>query len=115
MRTVKPIILFCFLLALFSLTLSPVIGYGTDGAGGQVNTGGKISFYEVETLPDELTPVVPGIQDLSTKKDNATVEKPVGNLPSTGELIRTFSFIGIGIVLLNLLIIVLRRRVKEGE
>lgn len=102
-------------MALFSLNLSPVIGYGTDGTGGQVNTGGKISFYEVETLPDEVAPAIPEIQGSSTKQDTDTLKKPAGNLPITGELIGTLSFIGIGLVLLLLLLIVLRRWIKEGK
>lgn len=112
MRTNKMIILFCSLIVLISLVLSPVISYGTDGAGGQVNTGGKITFYEEEVTPDESKPQEPGS---SSEQEAELVKKPAGNLPSTGELIGNFGFIGIGLVLLFLLLIVLRRWTKEEK
>lgn len=112
MRTNKMIILFCSLIALFSLVISPAIVYGTDGAGGQVNTGGKITFYEEEVISDESTPQEP---DSSSEQEAELVKKPTGKLPSTGELIGNFGFIGIGLVLLFLLLMVLRRWTKEEK
>ncbi|MDA9471869.1 hypothetical protein C240_2047 [Enterococcus sp. 5H] len=89
--------------------------YGTEAAGGQVNTGGKISFYEEEAIPDEVAPIAPEESGSSSDQDTAGVKKPAGNLPSTGELIGNFGFIGIGLVLLFLLLIVLRRWTKEEK
>lgn len=102
-------------MALVSLAISPLMVHGTEGTGGQVNTGGKISFYEKETTPEETTPIVPNKPELPADKDTGTAEKPAGNLPSTGELIGNFCFIGIGLVMLFLLLIVLRRWTKEEK
>lgn len=99
-------------MALVSLAISPLMVHGTEG---QVNVGGKISFYEEETIPDETTPIVPDEPESSVDQNTGTAKKTAGNLPSTGELTGNFGFIGIGLILLFLLLVVLRRWTKEEK
>ncbi|MCA5014181.1 LPXTG cell wall anchor domain-containing protein [Enterococcus sp. S22(2020)] len=111
MRMNKLIILLSSLILLISLAVVPSTVYGTEGAGGQVTTGGKISFYEDSLEPSENLPEVGS----STEQESEVVVKPVGKLPSTGELIRNFSFVGIGLLVLFLLLLLVRKRVKEEK
>lgn len=75
------------------------------------NYGGKISFYEDSLEPSENLPEVGS----STEQESEVVVKPVGKLPSTGELIRNLSFVGIGLLVLFLLLLLVRKRVKEEK
>lgn len=115
MRNIKSIILFCSLIALFSLVISPAIVYGTDGAGGQVNTGGKITFYEEEIVQEESTPDASEEAETDTKPEADTSAKPAGRFPSTGEMLGNFGFIGIGLLLLFLLLLLVRKWTKEEK
>lgn len=102
MRKMKTITLLYSLLALVHLMLVPVAVYATEGAGGQVNTGGKISFYEEKLPPEEPKP----------EPAKPTV-KPKGNLPSTGEMIQQFWLVGIGLLLL--LVLFVWRKYRRGN
>ncbi|WP_271491357.1 LPXTG cell wall anchor domain-containing protein [Enterococcus sp. 5H] len=114
MRTNKLIIIFCSLIVLMSASLWPVIVYGTEGAGGQVNTDGKISFYDEEVESDESTPIETDKPE-SSLEDDDSAKKPAGNLPSTGERMGNFGFIGIALVLLVFLLVMLRKWTNKEE
>lgn len=99
------IILFgCSLLLWVGTIVSGPIVQAKEGTGGQVSTTGKISFYEEVTEPSSSAPV-----ESSTAKPT----KPIGNFPSTGEQIRTYSLILGGMILLFFLLLFLRKRRKE--
>lgn len=110
--------IFYSLLTLISLTFAPTFVHGTEGVGGQVNTGGKISFYEekedgtidssdsTSPQPDENAPT-------PAEKEDGSVIKPSGKLPSTGELVQRFWLAGLAIVLLVVWIV--RKKTKGGK
>ena len=102
MKHKKIIILICSLAVVFSLLLKPSASQATDAVGGQVNTGGKIIFYE-ETLPPEAT--------LSSSEN---VEKSAGSFPSTGEIIQR-AWPMTGVLLLFLLLYLLERRKEKNS
>ncbi|MGL4694504.1 LPXTG cell wall anchor domain-containing protein [Enterococcus larvae] len=119
MRYKKIIVLFCSWVVILSIFSTPVVVHASDGAGGQVKTGGKISFYEGSTTSsstESTTSDEPNTSQPSTSEitDSATVEKPAGKYPSTGELIKNYSFIGSSILLILLSLLFLRKR-REGD
>lgn len=69
----------------------------SENIGGQVRTNGTISFYEEEKNSS-------GDSESSENNGPDAIKKPVGNLPSTGEIIGKFRFVGIGLLLLLLLL-----------
>lgn len=86
-----------------------------EGAGGQVNTGGKITFYEAtsesEERPEESTPEPPGDNTPSENGDQSNPQKkPSENLPNMGDVVKYFSFIGI---ILLILVWLIRKKTKE--
>lgn len=98
MSRTKLSITLCSFIVLISVSLSPIVVSATESAGGQVNTGGEISFYEEEFVPEESAPVEVDEPGTSTKPEADKDAKPAGMLPDTGELL---SYIGlIGLVLL---------------
>lgn len=88
-----------------------VVANAETGNGGQVNTTGKIIFYEEETSSSEVKQSV----ENSSEAISATTKPAGGQLPSTGERIRKYGFIGGGLLLLVLLIILCRKRQKTEE
>ncbi|MDA9472832.1 LPXTG cell wall anchor domain-containing protein [Enterococcus sp. 5H] len=86
----------CSLLILAHLTLFPSEMSGVEGVGGQVNTGGKISFYE--------DPILENSNPLPSEEAKVTEAKPKGRLPSTGEIAQKWWIVGIGLFLLLVLL-----------
>ncbi|MDA9472810.1 LPXTG cell wall anchor domain-containing protein [Enterococcus sp. 5H] len=112
MKLNKVTILFYSLIVLISVSISPTFAYGIEGTGGQVTTGGGILFYEEESVPDDSTPAEPSEPE---KPETDTAAKPAGRLPSTGEWIGNVGFIGIGLLLLFLLLLLVRKWAKEEK
>lgn len=110
MRNKKNIILFCSVLALIILAFPAATAYGNEGIGGQVNTGGKISFYDEVDIPDKPAPIVPEKPTTSTDAKPNDVEKPKGKLPNTGEKVKRYGVIGLGLILLSLMFLLLRKK-----
>lgn len=102
---------FCSLLGIFSLAMIPVVTCATEGTGGQVSTGGNISFYEVENVSDKDETQ----QSSSDFGSSATEKNPesVGRLPSTGEMIQRFGLVGLG--MLFLLLWFIWKKIKEEK
>lgn len=126
-----------FLLTL-GLFLLGVVGFSAaasaiTGAGGQVSVKGQITFYEgttesstiesstTETSTSTSSSEVPGesssTSDSSSEAaaNSGSATKPQGSYPSTGEMIRNYSFAGVGAILLFVLILWNRRKKKEEE
>ncbi|ALS37594.1 LPXTG-motif cell wall-anchored protein [Enterococcus rotai] len=110
-KTIKLIV--CSLVVLIGMFSYSNSSSANEGTGGQVNRGGKISFYEESTEPsDSSTSTEPSS---STTTTPSTTVKPAGKgLPSTGELIKNYGIFGIGILFLLLLLLFLRKR-RKGE
>lgn len=104
------------LFALFSVLFvgvlfSTVPVFAETGVGGQVNTEGKITFYETETSSSESQP--PQQSSSETAASEQAVVKPVGKLPSTGELVKNYGLIGGGLLVLILLVFLYKKRQKK--
>lgn len=110
-KTIKSIV--CSLVVLIAMFGYSSASSANEGIGGQVNRGGKISFYEESTQPsDSSTSTEPSSKTPTTPSSTA---KPAGkNLPSMGELMKNYGSFGIGILLLFLLVLFLRKR-RKGE
>ncbi|MEI5991689.1 hypothetical protein A5881_003226 [Enterococcus termitis] len=110
-KTIKLIV--CSLVVLLGIFSYSNSASANEGTGGQVNRGGKISFYEESTEPtDSSTSTEPSSQKPTTPSATA---KPAGkNLPSMGELMKHYGIFGIGILLLLVLLLFLRKR-RKGE
>lgn len=84
-----------------------VVSATENGIGGQVNTTGKISFYEESG------------ESSSTEFRESNAETPIKplrkGLPSTGEQVRMYSYIGCLVLFIVLLILFLRKRRKEEK
>lgn len=109
---------FLFLLVVVSLVTTTGVVYAAESVGGQVSTGGKITFYEAtsdtEETPDSSTPEKPGEGTPPGGNDTAgNQRKPGGNLPNTGEVVKYFSLIGLGLILLVLLLWFIKDKMKE--
>lgn len=123
MNDKKIIVLFCSLAAVICLSFKASFSYAEDGVGGQVTTGGKISFYEGSTESSSLesSTIDTSSTDThtSTTIDSTTssavedVTKPTGKYPSTGETIKRYSLIGTGIIGFVVVLFFLRKRRKE--
>ena len=106
MRLYIKIIAICSLL-LVCIGATFITVNASEKIGGQVRTNGTISFYEEEkTNP-------PVDSESSENNDLDAMKKPTGNLPSTGDIIGKFRFVGIGLLLLLLLLFLLRKWTKE--
>ncbi|MBM7689634.1 hypothetical protein BCR24_01655 [Enterococcus ureilyticus] len=103
----------CSLVVLIGMFSYSNSSSANEGIGGQVNRGGKISFYEESTEPsDSSTSIEPSS---STTTSSSTTVKPAGKtLPSMGELLKNYGIFGIGILFLLLLLLFLRKR-RKGE
>lgn len=100
-----------------------VLGVGIFGnsvlanAGGQVANDGQITFYE-ETVASSstVTSSTSSSTTATTSSSTGTLPSTGGKLPKTGETIRNVSFLGAGLLLAVLLILLYRKRKdKEGE
>ncbi|MGX7149679.1 LPXTG cell wall anchor domain-containing protein [Enterococcus ureasiticus] len=105
MRLYTKIIVICSLL-LVCIGATFVTVDASENIGGQVRTNGTISFYEEEKTNPPVN------SESSEKNGSDAIKKPVGNLPSTGEIIGKFLFVGVGLLLL-LLLFLLRQWTKE--
>lgn len=123
MKHKKRIILICSLAVIFSLLLKPSVSQATDAIGGQVNTGGKIIFYEEtgsteESSSSEGTDSTEEISNSESEEETSfnsnTTQKPSGNFPSTGEIIQRAGPLA-GIMLLFLLLFLLKRRKEKNS
>lgn len=107
-----------FLLMMVSLVTATGVVHAAEGVGGQVSTGGKITFYEArsdtEETPDSSTPEKPG-EETPPGGNNMTgnQRKPGGNLPNMGDVMKYFSIIGLGLILLVLLLWFIKDKTKE--
>lgn len=125
-------ILLYSLLAGLLLLYVPVRATATSGAGGQVPTEAKITFYESEAssssepAPSESSsssePIpssepVPSSTTFEAESSSyaATSTKPQGSYPSTGEIVQRYSWIGGGALLAAGLIVWMRQRRKGGS
>ncbi|MDA9471587.1 LPXTG cell wall anchor domain-containing protein [Enterococcus sp. 5H] len=110
-KTIKLIV--CSLIVLMGMFSYSSSSSANEGTGGQVNRGGKISFYEESTEPsDSSTSTEPSSNTPTTP--SSTV-KPAGkSLPNMGELMKNYGIFGIGILLLLVLVLFLRKR-RKGE
>lgn len=82
----------------------------TEG-GGQVNRGGKITFYEESSSSEEPKP---STEPSTVDSSGLTVTKPKGRLPNTGELVKQYGWI-CGALLLAALLLFMRNRKKGGQ
>lgn len=86
--------------------------------GGQASTGGKITFYGGEVESSTSTSESTKDSTSSSTSTSGTVSggKDIvsGKLPNTGEIIRNYSFIGVGVLLILIILFVYRRR-KQRE
>ncbi|MBO0469961.1 LPXTG cell wall anchor domain-containing protein [Enterococcus sp. DIV0242_7C1] len=104
------------LFAIFSVLFVGVLfststAFAESGVGGQVITEGKITFYETETSLSESQPPQQSSSEPVTSEK--AVAKPVGKLPSTGELVKNYGLIGGGLLLLILLVFLYKKRQKK--
>jgi LPXTG-motif cell wall-anchored protein len=101
------IILFCCSLILWlgAVYTEPIV-QASEGAGGQVSTTGKISFYEEKTE----------VSSSSTTKTSEVMPPKTSekSFPNTGEQIRKYSLFG-GVLLLLALLLLFLRKHREGE
>lgn len=86
--------------------------YAAEGIGGQVSTSGKITFYDItsdgEETPEDSSPPDSPVPDQPPSK-------PVGNLPSTGELGSYLGFMGIGLIFLVMLFLFIKKKIEEDK
>lgn len=112
------------------ILIAPVSGFAqTNGENPAVQNGGVIEFYEEEVKPSESSepadsssqegkPTPTPTPGSSTKPSSggASVSKPTGKYPSTGELVqKSMTYSGIALVLIAFLIFLWKRRKKEED
>lgn len=100
MKKKKNILFIYSLIALLSLVLMPNIVHGIDSVGGQVTTGGKISFFEEEKKGDNVSSPFDKIEMPPAEKNVGVFAKLIKRLPNTGELVNSFWLIGLGLIFL---------------
>lgn len=84
----------------------------SQGGGGQVIRGGKITFYEESSSSiDTSSSTEPSVSNSS----DLVTEKPKGRLPSTGELVKRYGWIGGVILLLSAFLLFMRKHKKEEQ
>lgn len=95
-------------LLVFALTGQSASVQATEGGGeGQVNRGGKITFYE-ETQVSSTTES--STTQVGTPSESPRSEKPKGRLPSTGEVLQQYGWIGLALVILGCLMFLRKSR-----
>lgn len=93
-----------------TISVSPSQVQATEG-GGQVNRGGKITFYEESSSSEEPKP---STEPSTVDSSGLTMTKPKGRLPDTGELVKQYGWIGGALLLLVALLLFMRNR-KKGD
>lgn len=102
----KRFILLCTLIVCVGFSWMTSTAFATEGAGGQVIRDGKISFYEESTESSSST---------SPSTSEEPVKKPIGRIPSLGEIVQNYGLFGVGLLLMLFLFLFLRKFGKEKQ
>lgn len=86
------------------------VTYGAEGLGGQVSTGGNITFYEESTDPIDSSTPTSETQSSDTRPPGDT--KKIVKIPSLGVLMNQYGVYGMVILFLIGVFFVSRRRRK---
>lgn len=119
MKAKKISVLFYFWAVFFSMSVGVTV---SEAVVGKVETNGQISFYEETTSPDTSTSDSSGepLPDVSSEPSSSgpaasdVGEKPTGKYPNTGETMSGYPFIGTGLIILGLSLLLLRKY-RKGD
>ncbi|MBP1044259.1 hypothetical protein I6N95_24940 [Vagococcus sp. BWB3-3] len=107
----KIMILICFLTGCLMIVAVGGITHGAEGIGGQVSTGGNITFYEESTEPTDSSTSSSGTQPSQTPPSGDP--KKIVKIPSLGVLLNQYGIYGMMILFLIGVFYVSRRRRKD--
>lgn len=103
---IPSLLVFCLLNLLF-------IQANAEGNGGAVSTKGEITLVEEDPSPSTSSSEKPKTSNSATP---TPVKKPIGKLPSTGELVKTsLSISGIVLLVIGLFLFVWKRSKTKGK